>query len=110
MERPCTVRRELPAPLLLEGVTRTIGRGGAVVAIVGCNGSSFVAGDEVSVEIMLDTNVLFGQRCIRGKGVVARAEMQAAGALELTIDFDSVIFGPVSRTYPYVRPASNQVS
>ena len=76
--------------------------------IGGYSGSLLSPGNEVSVEIMLDTNLLFGQRCIRGRGIVARAERDDAGMLEIAIDFNSVMFGPVSHSH--LHSASNQIT
>jgi hypothetical protein len=108
VERPCIVRRHTPTPLLLEGVTRNLGRSGAVLSIAGTAVTSFSAGNQVTVEIILDANARFGQRCICGRGIVSRVEQDPTGAAELAVDFESVMFRPVS--VPWLNQVNSQIT
>ena len=61
------------------------------------------------MEILLDANYLFGQRCIHGRGVVTRVDAHPSGAQEIAVDFGSVTFRPVSQPGLY-DVASDRIS
>ena len=91
------MRRTQPSPLVARGVTRTIGREGALITVTQSDDfEPFRKGDGVAVEILLDENAIFGQRCIYCRGVVSHVGRHSSED-ELGVDFHTVMFRPVSR-------------
>jgi hypothetical protein len=74
-------------------MTRTIARGGALVAVSVVNaGCEFVDGEEIEIEIELDRNPAFEQKCIYCQGTITRVDLDGPGVARIAIEFNTVAF------------------
>jgi hypothetical protein len=91
LERPCIIRRNSAESF--EGVTRDIGRGGALITVVtNTGGRQFVDGEEIEMEIQLEANPIFEPKCIHCQGTVVRASWTVPEVVEIAIAFTKVEF------------------